>query len=258
MEREQLGRITKVILPFILSYVRLWDVVSSSRPNFYVANSRTVEQRIASYWKREADVIYPPVNVQRIPFKAGPRQDFYLIVGRMVPYKRIDVTIEAFRKLDRPLKVVGSGRDLESLKKLAGPKTEFVGNISDTALWELYSQCRAFVQTGAEDFGITLVEAMAGGAPIIAINRYGPSETVIDGETGLFFEEQTPEALVEAVLSFEKQYQDFDSAQIRQHAESFDREVFIKRFGEYVTQRYQEHRAILTSGKQQDHVKSYR
>ncbi|MEI6045218.1 MAG: glycosyltransferase [Chloroflexota bacterium] len=258
MEREQLGRVSKMILPFVLSYVRLWDVVSSSRPDFYVANSHTVEERIRNYWNREADVIYPPVSVQRVPFNVGPRQDFYLIVGRLVPYKRIDVTIEAFRQLNRPLKVVGSGRDLESLKKLAGPKTEFVGNISDVELWKLYSQCRAFVQTGAEDFGITLVEAMAGGAPVIAIHRYGPAETVIEGKTGLFFEEQTPEALSEAVLRFEAQYQLFDSAHIRRHAEGFDRELFIRRFGEYVAQRYEEHRIALTSTTRSDRVRSYR
>lgn len=243
MERERKGRFSKIVLPFLLSYVRLWDVVSATRPNFYVANSKTVQQRIARYWGRESTVINPPVEVQRIPFKGEVRQDFYLIAGRLVPYKRIDVTIEAFRQLDLPLKVVGTGRDMEALKSLAGPKTEFLGHVSDEKLWELYAQCRAFVQTGAEDFGITLVEAMAAGAPVIAINRYGPAETVIAGETGLFFEEQTPEALAVAVQRFEQQYQFFDSARIRRHAESFDREIFVRCFGDYVAQRYEEHQA---------------
>jgi glycosyltransferase involved in cell wall biosynthesis len=261
MEREQIGRVSKAVLPFVLSYARLWDVSSAWRPDFYVANSDTVRQRIAAYWGREATVINPPVSVQRIPFYNRSREDFYLIVGRLVPYKRIDVTIDAFRRLNKPLKVVGTGRDMEELKKLAGPKTEFLGKVSDEELGELYNQCRAFVQTGAEDFGITLVEAMAGGAPIIAINKNGPAETVIDGETGIFFEEQTPEALAEAVERFEQEYQCFDPLRIRRHAESFDHELFVRCFGEYVAQRYEEHKAGMKPekppvGKWRDRIRS--
>jgi len=243
VRRERVGRLSKTVLPFVLSYVRLWDVAAASRPDFYIANSQTVAQRIAKYWRCEATVINPPVEVQRIPYTNQPRQDFYLIAGRLIPYKRMDVAIEALRRLDKPLKIAGSGRDLEALQKLAGPKTEFLGQVSDAELWELYGQCRAFIQTGAEDFGITLVEAMAGGAPIIAINRYGPAETLVEDESGLFFEEQTPEAVAEAVLRFEQVHQNFDSARIRRYAESFDRTVFAQRFSEFVARRYEEHQS---------------
>ncbi len=243
--RERLGRASMLVLPFILSYVRLWDVTSAARPNFYIANSQTVAQRISRYWGREAKIISPPVNVQRIPFQNGARQDFYLMAGRVVPYKRMDIAIEAFRQMGKPLKVVGSGRGMEALHDLAGPSVEFLGNVSDVELWELFSQCRAFIQTGAEDFGITLVEAMAGGAPVLGIRKFGPAEIIIEGESGLFFEEQTPEALIETVQRFENQPHRFDNAAIRRYAETFDRLVFLERFGEFVQERYREHLAQL-------------
>jgi glycosyltransferase involved in cell wall biosynthesis len=159
----------------------------------------------------------------------------------MVPYKRADVAIRAFKELDLPLKVVGTGRDMEALKGLAGPKTEFLGFVPDEGVRELFTQCRAFIQVGAEDFGITPVEAMAGGAPVIAINQYGPAEIVIDGENGLFFDQQTPEALIEAVKRFENDPGRFNSDEIRRYAETFDRKLFCQRFGDYVNQRWEEH-----------------
>ncbi len=247
-ERERLGRLARAVLPFYLSYVRLWDGISAQRPDYYIANSRTVARRIATFWRREATVINPPVEVARIPFQNEPREDFYLWVGRMIPYKRADVAIQAFKMLDLPLKVVGAGRDMPALKAIAGPKTEFLGAISDQALGQLFGRCRAFIQTGAEDFGITPVEAMAGGAPVIAIHQHGPSETVRDGETGLFFEVQTPSSLAEAVRRFEVCYQNFDSQAIRRYAESYDRELFSRRFVDYVEQRWSEFQAERAAG----------
>ncbi len=243
-KRERLKGPARAILPLFLNYVRLWDVKSAQRPDFYVANSQTVRERIARFWQREAVVINPPVEVSAIPYRGTPRQDFYLWVGRMVPYKRADVAIQAFKELDLPLKVVGKGRDLEALKKLAGPKTEFLGFVPDEQVRELFTRCRAFIQAGAEDFGITPVEAMAGGAPVIAINQYGPAEVVIDGKTGLFFDRQTPEALVEAVRRFEDNPQKFNSDEIRRYAETFDRKLFLERFGSYVKERWEEHAGI--------------
>ncbi len=241
--REKLGRLAKAALPFFLSYVRLWDVRSSQRPDFYVANSQTVARRIARFWKRESVVINPPVETSQIPFEDRPREDFYLWVGRLVPYKRADIAVKAFKQLDLPLKVVGSGRDLEALRGLAGPKTEFLGYVPDDEVRRLFSRCRAFIQSGAEDFGITPVEAMAGGAPVVAIRQNGPAETIREGETGLFFEAQTPEALAEAVQRLERTYTSFNPVAIRRYAQSFDRALFCHRFGEYVAARWEEHQA---------------
>ncbi len=241
MQREQLGRASRTLLPAVLYFIRRWDIKTALRPNFYIANSRTVAARIQKFWGREADIIInPPVEVKKFAYHQRPREDFYLTVGRLVPYKRLDVTVQAFRDLDLPLKVVGSGRDLESLRKLAGPRTEFLGHIPDQEVRELYNRCRAFVQTGSEDFGITPIEAMGGGAPVIAINSDGPAETILDGQTGIFFDEQTPEALAQAVRRFEQIYQSFDSAAIRRYAESFDREIFRQRFEEYVNVKWEQ------------------
>ncbi|MDB5081211.1 MAG: glycosyltransferase family 4 protein [Chloroflexi bacterium] len=240
-KRERMKGPARAALPLFLNYVRLWDVKSAQRPDFYVANSRTVARRITEFWQRDSVVINPPVEVENIPYRGSPRQDFYLWVGRMVPYKRADVAIRAFKELDLPLKVVGTGRDMEALKGLAGPKTEFLGFVPDEGVRELFTQCRAFIQVGAEDFGITPVEAMAGGAPVIAINQYGPAEIVIDGENGLFFDQQTPEALIEAVKRFENDPGRFNSDEIRRYAETFDRKLFCQRFGDYVNQRWEEH-----------------
>ncbi len=240
-QRERLNRVAKAVLPIVLNRVRLWDVNSSGRPDFYVANSQTVARRIAKFWGRDSVVINPPVETGQIPFDNSPRDDFYLWVGRLVPYKRADIVIEAFKHLDLPLKVVGTGRDLATLKKIAGPKTEFLGYLPDDQVRYLYSRCRAFIQAGAEDFGITPIEAMAGGAPVIAIRQNGPAETVHEGENGLFFEEQTPEALAGAVRHFERQSNRFRPAAIRRYAQNFDRELFCRRFGEYVASRWDEH-----------------
>ena len=241
--RERLGRLSRAVLPFFMTRVRLWDVASSLRPDFYVANSQTVAQRIAKYWRRDSVVINPPVEVGNIPYRSGPRDNFYLWVGRMTPYKRADVAVRAFTELGLPLKVVGTGRDMNAIKKLAGPNVEFLGHLPDAEMRQMMSRCRAFIQVGADDFGITPVEAMAGGAPVVAINANGPAEVVLDGQTGLFFDEQTPESLAGAVRRFEGQYRQFDSDFIRRYAQNFDRELFCRRFGEYVAQRWEEHHA---------------
>ncbi len=242
-KRENMGKLAKVGLPIIMGYVRLWDINSSARPNHYVANSRTIAGRIKEFWGLDSVVINPPVEVSEIPYRSGPREDFYLTTARLVPYKRIDIAVKAFKELDLPLKVVGTGRDLENLKKMAGPKTEMLGYMPDKELRELFSRCKAFIQTGAEDFGITQVEAMAGGAPVIAINQNGPAEVNIEGETGVLFDEQTPESLIEAVKRFEATSRQYDSDFIRKYAEGFDRKIFTRRFDTYVRECYAEFKA---------------
>lgn len=244
--REQIGGLAKRVLPSVLRYVKLWDVRSAGRPNFYVANSETVKERIKRYWQREATVINPPVEVSKIPYSSiqnRERKDFYLWVGRLIPYKRADVAIRAFKELDLPLKVVGSGRDKEDLLKLAGPKTEFLGHLDDSELRKLFGECRGFIQVGAEDFGITPVEAMAGGAPVIAIRKDGPAETVVEGQTGVFFEDQTAASLIGAVRRFEQTRANFDTDVIRSHAEKYSRERFIREMTEFVQTRYAEWKA---------------
>lgn len=217
----------------VLHYLRLWDQASAFRPDLLLANSRFVARRIAKVYRREARVVYPPVEVDRFRPRED-REDFYLTVSRLVPYKRVDLIVEAFRRLGRPLVVIGDGPEGKRLKELAqgAPNIRLLGHQPDAVVRDHLERCRAFVFAALEDFGIAPVEAMAAGAPVIAYGRGGVAESVLDGETGVFFPEQTPEALVEAVLRFEASR--FHPERSRERAEAFSKERFLREFAEVV------------------------
>ncbi|HNY63961.1 MAG TPA: glycosyltransferase [Deltaproteobacteria bacterium] len=226
------GRVNPLVgrvVPFFASLLRTWDAVSSARVDHFIANSRHVARRIGKYYRREASVIHPPVDIERFGI-SGEVEDYYLIVSALVPYKRIDLAIRAFNRLGRRLKIVGTGPQEAELKGMAGPTIEFVGWADDKALAGLYSRCRAFVFPGEEDFGITPLEAMASGRPVIAYARGGALETVrgleCEKPTGLFFHEQTVEALQTAVEQFEKNLGRYDPQAVRRHASHWRRERF--------------------------------
>lgn len=233
--------LSRYILPPIMSYLRLWDRLSADRVDYFVCSSRAVRARIAAYYGREAEVIPPPVDTSF--FTPGEdERDFYLIVARYTPYKRVDLAVIAFTHLGLPLVVVGGvvgyGTGEETLKKMAGPNISFVGQASGGELRDYYRKAKAFIFPAEEDFGITAVEAQACGTPVIAYSRGGALDTVIEGKTGVFFEEQTPESLVEAVRKFEEL--SLDSAFIRRHAEKFDESVFRSRMKAFIEEKYAE------------------
>jgi glycosyltransferase involved in cell wall biosynthesis len=213
----------KFFIPFLLHKLRIWDLLATKRVDHFVANSHTVEKRISKYYKRESTVIYPPVECEK--FKITQlKGDFYLCGARLVPYKKIDLVIEAFNKTGKKLKVFGTGPEMNYLKKLAGDSVEILGKVSDTELIELYAQAKAFIHPQEEDFGITPVESMASGTPVIAYGVGGATETVIHKKTGYLFNKQTPDALVHAIDEFEKLQ--FNPQAIRQHALNFDKKKF--------------------------------
>jgi|SRR5579859_493742 len=228
---ESVGPLGRLLLPFVLGYVRLWDEVSAQRVDAYIANSREVARRIGKYYRRPATVINPPVDLAQYTV-AAHYDDYFLVVSRLVPYKRLDIVIAAFNQLGLPLKVVGRGRQQTELQAAAGPNIEFLGAVSQAALRTLYAGCRALIWPEAADFGIAPVEVQASGRPVIAYAAGGALETVIDGETGIFFHQQTPAALVAAVQSFDAGH--FDPARIRRHAEQYDVPVFTRRMAEFV------------------------
>jgi glycosyltransferase involved in cell wall biosynthesis len=240
--REGIGGLPGLLLPFMLTYVRLWDVVTANRVDVFVANSREVARRISRYYRREAEIVPPPVDLP--PYAPQPAADYYLAGGRLIPYKRIELIVEAFNRLRLPLKIFGDGRDRQRLERLAGPTIEFLGWVDETTRRDLFARCRGFVFPGEEDFGITPVEAMAAGRPVIAYGAGGALETVIEGVTGRFFYEPTATALAAAVLA--AQHDDYDSLTIRQHAEYFGRERFLRQMraviDEAVESRRQEER----------------
>ena len=236
--------IFKFFYPIVFNYVRMWDRVAAERVDFYSCNSNTTRRRINKFYDKSATVIYPPVYTENFkPVALNEIGDYYLCLSRLVPYKRIDIAVEAFRKLDLPLLVAGGGPQLKQLSKIAGPKTEFLGWIDDNQKIDLLSRCRALIFPGREDFGIVPVEAQASGRPVIAFGAGGAMETVIDGETGLFFHEQTTEALIETMERFLKM--DFDPSKGVESAKRFDVSVFKERFGRWVNEKFEEFSAGL-------------
>ena len=207
-------------------WLRMWDVCSAQRVDHYVANSHTVARRIRKHWGREAAVVYPPVDVSACRPCEGPRGDYYLCLGQLVGYKRVDLAVRACTRLGRPLVVAGDGACRKALQALAGPTVRFVGRVDAVEAARLYAGCRALLFPGEEDFGMVPVEAMAAGAPVLAYGRGGATETVLPGVTGLHFEQQTEESLCAALEAFEGSEDGFDAARIRAHALSFDEARF--------------------------------
>ena len=209
----------------ILHYLRLWSLAASHRVDCFLANSRHVARRIWKTYRRPAQVLYPPVAVDR--FRCHQlRDEFYLTVSRFVPYKRVDITIRAFNQLGYPLVVIGDGPDFEHLQPMAKENISFLRNPADGVVSDYMERCRAFVFTAEEDFGITVVEAQAAGAPVIAYGRGGCAETVIPLKTGILFQDQQVDALVEAVRCFNDNQARFSPEEIRCHAETFSEQRF--------------------------------
>ena len=219
-----------------LHQLRQWDVLSASRPDRLIANSRFTAQRIARYWGRQATVLPPPVQVERFDWQQ-PREPFYLSVCRLVPYKRVDLVVEACRELNLPLVVVGDGPERQRLEALAGARTQFLGRCPAAEVEQLMARCRAYVYAGLEDFGIAPVEAMAAGAPVIGLGRGGLLDSVRcldqhpDSGTGLLFAGQNLASLSAALQHFEADqlWLQLPAAQLRAHAEGFSPQQFKQR-----------------------------
>lgn len=233
VEREQLGSTARKILPFLITGLRIWDQTSAMRVDHFIANSPVVAERIQKYYRRDAIVIPPPVEASRFPFDAAIEpEEYFLTLSRLIPYKRVDLAIEACNQLHLPLVVIGSGRDLDRLKQLAGPTIRFMGRLSDEEVLHYFAHCRAFLSLNEEDFGITPLEAQASGRPVIAYGAGGALTSVVDGVTGTFFAEQTVESLTTALASFNEHT--YDPTVIRNHALEFDMPRFKRRILQFV------------------------
>ncbi|NJL36980.1 MAG: glycosyltransferase family 4 protein [Leptolyngbyaceae cyanobacterium RM2_2_4] len=221
----------------VLHYLRLWDLATANRVDYFLANSRYVARRIWKTYRRSAQVIYPPVAVDRFQPKYQ-RDDFYLILSRFVPYKRVDLVVEAFARLGLPLVVIGEGGDRLKIERLATPNIQLLGHQPDAVVADHMARCKAFVFAAAEDFGIAPVEAQAAGAPVIAYGKGGVTESVIAGKTGIFFPYQTVESLVEAVQKFESGLYCFSPEELRQNAERFSPERFRQQMIQFIDQKW--------------------
>lgn len=227
----QVGKLKRPLISMIASRLRRWDVRTCNRVHAFIANSEHVRKRIQRHYDRDAVVIYPPVDISRFTVSESSK-DFYLIVSALVPYKKVELAVEAFNRLNLPLRIIGEGPERRKLESLAGASITFEGWREDGEIARAYTECKALLFPGEEDFGIVPVEAMSCGKPVIAFGRGGATETVIPNLSGLHFEEQTVESLTNAVLAFQQQR--FDPLQIRKHAERFDKQGFRERIREFV------------------------
>lgn len=227
----------KAVLPRLIHRMRLWDKMSADRVDHFIANSDTVRQRIYKYYRRDSDIVYPPVDTHEF-FIAEKIEDYYVTGGRLVPYKRMDLVVHVFNRLGWPLKIFGTGPEMNVLKKMAGSNIEFLGRVSDKEKAELLSKAKAFIHPQVEDLGITPIESMASGRPVIAYPVGGVTETVIPGKTGVFFPKQTWESLLDVLLKFDSN--SWDSEYIRNHALRFSADRFKLQMEKYVADRFEE------------------
>jgi glycosyltransferase involved in cell wall biosynthesis len=257
--RDTSGLISTTVMRLLRPWLQHWDVRTSRRVNYFIANSHHVKKRINNYYRQDATVIHPPVDSELFKPSDEERSDYFLIVSAFAPYKRVDLAVDAFNKLGYPLVIIGEGQDAEPLRRMAGPNIRFEGWLDDSAIRAHYARCRAFVFCGEEDFGITFLEAQAMGRPVIALGRGGALEAVIPDSytwknetriaqsstlnpTGVFFYEQTPEALTKAIQHFESIESQFQSEMIQRHASQFDVALYTGRIRNFIEERLKKHR----------------
>ncbi len=224
--REKFNGGMRTLLPLLLWGLRKWDLRASQQPNYYIANSQLVAQRIKKIYGRESHVIPPPIDVNRFHM-SNDIDDYYLVLSRLMPYKRIDIAIEACKRMNRRLIIIGDGPDRERLEKLADDRIEFLGRQSDGVVNYYLARCRALLFPGEEDFGMSPLEANAAGRPVIAYRAGGAVETVVEGKTGVFFDQADSRSLSTAIEQFESMH--WSQILLRRHAEKFDRNVFAFR-----------------------------
>ena len=232
--------VSKLVFALAAHYLRMWDYASAARVSHFIANSTAVSRRIATHYGRESVVIPPPVSVEKF-FVSESIEDYYLIVSELVQYKRVDLAVKAFSRLDSPLLIVGNGPERRHLQKLATANVKFVGFVPEERLAHLYSTARAVLMPGVEDAGIVPVEAQASGRPVIAFRAGGALDTIMEGETGLFFDELQPESLSAAIQRFETTSKYYCPKIIRQHAEHYSRELFQQRMVDFVSSKWRMH-----------------
>lgn len=231
--------LVKRFVPFAMNYIRIWDRVSAERPDRIISNSNFVSKRIKKYYKKESVTIHPPVSAENF-YISDERGDYFLMVGRLLAYKRFDIAIRAFNELGLKLKIIGRGPELERLRGMAGPNIEFLGRVPDDQLPKYYARCLAFIFPQEEDFGIVAIEAMASGRPVIAFRGGDIPEHMEEGKSGIFIEKQTPKDIIDAVRKFKDE--DFDPQYIRKQVLKFDKEIFKAKVKAYIEEEYKKHK----------------
>lgn len=220
------------LMPWIINRLRKWDLLASSRPDFFIANSKNVQERIKKYYHRDSNVIYPNVNTAKFTSSIGQKDNYYLLISRLEPYKKVELVIDAFRSLDENLVIVGSGTIMKKIENTAPKNVKFLGRVDDNRLAKIYAKAKAMIFPQEEDFGITPVEAMAAGTPVIAYKRGGAMETIVAGQTGEFFYPQTSSALIDVIKNFH--LEKYHRKDLITQAKKFDQAIFKEKILEYI------------------------
>ncbi|MFH1612510.1 MAG: glycosyltransferase [bacterium] len=224
----------KIFIPLIINYLRIWDVISSYRVDYFIACSEYIKMKIEKYYRKTSTVIYPPIDTSFFT-PENVNENYYLIVSALTPYKKIDIAIKSFNKLNLPLIIIGNGSEQKKLKKMANKNIKFLNWQSNIEIKKYYAYAKALIFPMQEDFGISSLESQSCGRPVIAYKKGGSLETIIENKTGIFFEEQNEDSLIEAVLKFQKMK--FDKQKIREHSLTFDKEIFNQKFKNFVKEK---------------------
>ena len=234
IKEYEMNPILKFIAKPFLHRIRLWDKLAAARPDHYISNSEFIKEKIKKFYKRDSEVIHPPVDTQKFQISNEPKT-YYLAIGRLTPYKKFSLLLDVFNGLNEKLIIVGKGVEYKKLKSMASKNIEFLGHVSESELANLYANAKALIFPQEEDFGITPLEAMASGTPVIAYKAGGALETVIPGVTGIFFDKQDPISIEAAIYKFEKMHDKFDPEKIKKHAEKFSIENFAVKISDFLT-----------------------
>lgn len=236
LQENKIGKVKKIFLIPLLHYLRMWDKTAAERVDYFIANSENTAKRIKKFYNRESKVIYPPATTGKSKVHKVKNQkiqrfhkNYFLIVSRLTPYKKIDIAIEAFNKLELPLIIIGDGGDRKRLEKMAEKNIKFLGFQPEEKIAEYYQNCQAFIFPGEDDFGITPVEAMSFGKPVLAYRKGGALETIIEGETGEFFDDPIPEILADGVRRIKNNCDSYNAEKIKKQAEKFSEEEFERK-----------------------------
>lgn len=227
MKENNIRGLKKAVVSVLLNRIRMWDRLAADRTDKYIANSKNVQKRISKYYRRDSSVIYPPVDLTRFK-KTTKHEDYFLIVSTLTPYKKVELAVQLFNKIGKQLVIIGDGPHKPYLESIAGPNISFLGFKDDATVAEYYMNCRAFIFSGEEDFGITPVEAMACGKPVLAYGKGGVTESVIAGVTGEFFMQPTVDSMESGLSRLFLNEKNYSAAKIRKQAENFSTDKFIK------------------------------